>query len=86
MNFTFIAEPDPVNSAMRFCYHLPEPENVQFEIYNLKGKLVSRISDGWLPAGTHVVIWSTSDLSNGIYLVRFSVRDESIVHKVTLSA
>jgi hypothetical protein len=86
MDFIFIAERDPENSAMRFYYHLPEPENIQFEIYNLEGKLVSRIANGWLPAGTHAVIWSTGDLSNGIYLVRFGLRDESIVRKVTLSA
>jgi hypothetical protein len=84
MNFIFVAEPDPDNSNVRFYYYLPEPENIQFEIYSLKGKLVTRISNGWLPAGIHIVYWSTSHLSNGVYLIRFGVRDESIVQKVTL--
>jgi hypothetical protein len=85
MDFIFAAEPDPGNSIIRFYYYLPEPENVQFEIYNLKGKVVSRISNGWLSSGVHVVFWSTDNLANGIYLIRFSVRDESVVQKVTLS-
>ncbi len=86
MDFLFAAEPDPENSAVRFYYYLPKSENVQFEIFNLKGKLITRLSDGWLPAGTHAIFWSTSDLSNGIYLIKFNVRDESIVQKVTLTA
>jgi hypothetical protein len=85
MNFIFVAEPDPENSALRFYYFLPRPENVHFEIYDIQGKLVTRISNGWLAPGIHLVFWSTEDLSSGIYLVRFSVREESIVQKVTLS-
>jgi hypothetical protein len=85
MDFIFVAEPDLENSALRFYYYLPKPENVHFEIYDIKGRLVTKISKGWLAAGVHMVFWSTEDLSNDIYLIRFSVREESIIQKVTLS-
>jgi hypothetical protein len=86
MDFTFAAEPDPNNGTIRFYYYLPQSENVQFEVYNLKGKRVARINNGLLPAGIHTVFWSTAHLANGVYLLRFSIRNESIIQKVTLSA
>ncbi len=86
MNFLFVVEPDPENCAVRFHYYLPRPEDVQFEIYSLTGRRVARISDGWLPEGAHTVFWSTDHLDDGAYLIRFSVRDESIVQRVQLTA
>jgi hypothetical protein len=77
MDFIFIAAPDPENSLARFYYYLSGEENVQIDIYNLKGKLETRITDGWLPPEVHPVLWSTDDLDNEIYLLRFSVRDDS---------
>ncbi len=86
MDFIFAAEPDPNNGTIRFYYYLPRPENVLFEVYDLKGKRVARINNGQLPAGLHTVFWSTTHLANGVYLIRFNIRNESIVQKVTLSA
>jgi hypothetical protein len=86
MDFMFIAEPDPENSTLRFYYYLPRSENIHFEIYDFKGKLITRINNGWLAAGDYAVFWSTEKLLSGKYFVRFSVREESIVQKVTLSS
>jgi hypothetical protein len=86
MNLIFAAEPDCSSGFIRFYYLLNQPESIQFEILDLKGKRVARISKGVVPAGIHTVLWSTSHLPDGVYLFRFSIRKESIVQKVTLSA
>jgi hypothetical protein len=86
MDFLFVVEPDPENYAVNFHFYLPNPEYVQFEIFSLLGKRIAQISDGRLPAGAHSVLWSTAQLESDAYLVRFCVRDESIVQRIQLLA
>ncbi len=84
MYFVFATDPNPLNSAIRFYYYLPESEIIQFEVLSINGKCIAVLEEGRQPAGEHMVLWSTDYLADGIYLVRFCIGEESFVQNVSV--
>ncbi len=70
------AYPNPFSKEVNFSFHLDESSPVTLEVYDLTGRLVSRVASGKLGAGYHRLVWAApfSDPSNvgGIYFYRFN--------------
>jgi parallel beta-helix repeat protein len=64
------AYPNPFNPSTNIDYALPLQSDVSCTIYNLSGHEVKSYHFNQ-PAGNHNIIWNASDVSSGIYLVRF---------------
>ncbi len=67
--------PNPFHSKTAFKLALPQAGRVEMLIYDLAGREVTRLYDGELPAGYHLMHWNGhraagDKLSSGIYLVR----------------
>jgi flagellar hook assembly protein FlgD len=76
--------PNPTSGASTISYSLPAEENVQLAMYDLTGRVVARLVQGRVPAGSHTVLWDGIDLAGrrvppGIYQYRLwgSSLDES---------
>ena len=81
--------PNPFNCGTVLQFQLPTPQKIEFSIYSLLGKTVSKISQRFLPAGTHRVYWEAVDengqrLPSGVYFVVLSLSGRNIIHKVIL--
>lgn len=68
--------PNPFSKSTNIKFYLSEGQNVELEVYNIQGKLVSVLSDGFLPEGDHSFNWNGLNVSgqkidDGIYLIRF---------------
>lgn len=76
--------PNPFNASTSLNFDVPTESRVQITIYNVQGQEVARPVDSILPAGSHRVIYSASDLPTGMYLVKMSAADFNAVQKIVL--
>ncbi|MFH0991484.1 MAG: aryl-sulfate sulfotransferase [bacterium] len=66
--------PNPFNSSTTISFQLQVRSRIRLEIYNLTGQRVASFIDREVEAGTHKVIWRTSEAS-GIYFCHLEVTD-----------
>jgi hypothetical protein len=76
--------PNPFNPETTIRYHLPTDGLVNLTVYDIAGKLVSEMVDGWRHAGVHEVTFDASDLASGIYFYRIEAGDFNAVRKMVL--
>ena len=67
--------PNPFNPSTRISFALGKSETVSLRVYDVSGRLVTTLVDGYLPAGEHRVTWRGEDgdgaaVSSGIYFYR----------------
>ncbi|MDD3094905.1 MAG: metallophosphoesterase [Candidatus Neomarinimicrobiota bacterium] len=62
--------PNPFNPRLQIRIGLPADMHIRTEITDLQGRSVALLNKGWLPAGTHTLIWDAADFPSGIYLLR----------------
>jgi hypothetical protein len=77
------AGPNPSSGTTMLRFSLPTPANVRLNIYDTRGRLVRRLSDGFRGAGAHVVRWDGRDsrgqgVSAGIYFGRLMVTGQTL--------
>ena len=77
--------PNPFNPAANISYYLPEAAEIGIIIYDVQGKTVSVLADGWNNAGYHQVSFDGSGLSSGIYFSRLTSGDNTAVKKLILA-
>jgi hypothetical protein len=81
--------PNPFNPMTDIRYYLPESEHVNLEIFNMNGRKVRTLVDGYKEAGEHVVTWDAKNdsgdkVASGIYLYRLRAGDMEISKKMSL--
>jgi M6 family metalloprotease-like protein len=81
--------PNPFNPTTSIAFYLPERLRVQLEVFDVSGRLVSRLSDGVFEAGPHRVEWNGTDangtrVSSGVYVYRLTAGHRSISKKMIL--
>ncbi len=61
--------PNPADVETRIRFDLPEPGVVRVGVFDVLGRAVARISDGWHASGPHSMTLDTSGLATGMYFV-----------------
>jgi hypothetical protein len=82
--------PNPFNPRTHFNYILADPGIIQLEIYDVLGKLIYTIHDGYQREGSHNVLWTGVDQNNnpapsGIYFFRLETGSNTITKKMVLA-
>ena len=67
-----------------YSYTMPEDGMVQVAIYDISGRMVSELVNGYQSAGSYPVVWDAQELSSGVYMVNMISGDYSTVQKVML--
>jgi hypothetical protein len=67
--------PNPFFSSTRIGFTVPRSGPVQLAVYDVAGRRVAELVDGFLEAGPHAAIWDGTDATgrrtaSGVYLVR----------------
>ncbi|RJP81227.1 MAG: T9SS C-terminal target domain-containing protein [Candidatus Zixiibacteriota bacterium] len=62
--------PNPFNEAVRVQYTLPAPGPAGLELYDLSGRRVAVLAEGWQAAGFHALEFHPQGLASGIYFLR----------------
>jgi len=57
---------------------------VKLSIYDIQGRLLATLVDGFRNAGIHEVTFGASDLSSGIYFAQIEAGNRSAIQKLML--
>jgi len=78
------AYPNPFNATLTIGYQLPQEGMVSVAIFDLSGRLVSRLVEQNRQAGRHTVTWRANEIPSGLYIVRMSAGEFIAYRKVQL--
>ena len=78
------AFPNPFNSLTNISYGLPESVKLRIQIYDISGRLIENLYNGFQTGGHHVINWDSENASTGIYLVLMEADDFRSVIKIML--
>ncbi|MCL4704400.1 T9SS type A sorting domain-containing protein [bacterium] len=76
--------PNPFNPSTTIRFDLPQREQVKLAVYNTMGELVQILTEGSLPAGTHIFTFEAAGLASGVYLYRLQAGAFSETRKLLL--
>jgi hypothetical protein len=78
------AYPNPFNRSLTIEFNLAAPADVRLLTYDLSGRTVATLIDGYLPAGGRTLVWQPYNLPGGIYLLRLEtpsgIRQQKVVY------
>ena len=66
------AYPNPFNPEANLTFALKEAGYTTLVVYNIEGKEIARLADGWYAPGLHEVTFDGSQFSSGVYFARLS--------------
>ncbi|MDR9415071.1 MAG: phosphodiester glycosidase family protein [Gracilimonas sp.] len=69
--------PNPFNPQTNIQYQLPKAGNIQLEIYDITGRLVTTLFDGKRAAGTFQHQWNAINESSGLYFIKLNYTTEN---------
>lgn len=76
--------PNPFNPMTVIGFNLPEDSRVKLTVYDISGRLVATVIDGYRQAGSHEVNFDGSRLASGMYIYRLTAGDWSANGKMVL--
>jgi hypothetical protein len=76
--------PNPFNPTSTIRFALPEPSEVQLEVYSILGQRIAVLSTGLKPAGYHTVQLDASRWASGTYIYRLRAGDRVFTKKLLL--
>ena len=76
--------PNPFNSSTVIQFALPRGGEASLVVYDLLGRLVAVLANGFLEGGNHTLNWQAENLPSGMYLVRLKSGSQSVVQKIVL--
>jgi hypothetical protein len=82
-------QPNPFNPSTTIFYSLPERNDVNLTIYNLKGQVVKTLVAASMEKGSHSVIWNGLDnngniTASGIYYYKLKWMGREMMRKMVL--
>ncbi|TKJ41751.1 hypothetical protein CEE37_04060 [candidate division LCP-89 bacterium B3_LCP] len=72
------------NGSLKITYELPYAGNVSLVLYNVRGREVVKLSDGWSSIGNHIALFNIADLPSGVYFARMQTDDLKQTQKILL--
>jgi hypothetical protein len=77
--------PNPMREKGSIAFSLTQHANVRIDLYDVKGELVKNLVDSRFVEGNYSYDLNTSDLTNGVYLIRMIANDQVYTQKVTVN-
>jgi hypothetical protein len=79
--------PNPAVDGATIAYSLPAAARVRLEVFDVTGRRLAVLADGFVSGGRHDVHWglrtdSGSRIGPGVYLYRLHTADATLVHRM----
>ena len=74
--------PNPFNPSANIVYALPEHTHVKVTVYDIRGRTIEILANGYETAGYHTIRWNASSFASGVYFIEMRSRDFHNVKKV----
>jgi len=81
----FVVFPNPASDKVEIKYNLTEWSHVNIALYNLNGQLIRKLSTIDRDKGIYSEYFNLTNLTNGIYLVRFTTLNQSKTFKLVIN-
>lgn len=78
------AFPNPFNPTTTLSFSVAHDADVQLNVFDVNGRLVSKVVQGKFTAGQHIVNWSCAECASGIYFVTMNAGTFSASQKLLL--
>ena len=76
--------PNPFNPTTTVKFGLPEDAEVTLRIYDLNGRMIDELTQGYKTAGYHSFQWNADNLASGVYFVNLISKDFVSTQKLML--
>jgi hypothetical protein len=76
--------PNPFNPVTQISFALPVAGNVNLVVFDILGREIATLVNGFTKAGTHSVEFNASNLASGVYLYRINAGDYVETKKMML--
>ena len=77
--------PNPFNPLTTISFSLPAAGAVDLAIFNVNGREVAHLVDGWREAGSQEVTFDASGLASGVYFCKLAANGQSAMTKLILT-
>ncbi|MFH1052517.1 MAG: T9SS type A sorting domain-containing protein [bacterium] len=89
LDYSLKCYPNPAETSTNISYVAPKKERVDVSIWDLDGKLVKEIANSILNPGYYLYSWDLTNnqrqiVQSGIYLIKFTTNNKSIVAKLNV--
>jgi len=78
------AYPNPFNPTTTLSFDLPQASRVTLQVYDISGRLVNTLVNGYRQAGFHHVTFDAAGLASGVYLYRMEAGEFIATGKMVL--
>ena len=76
--------PNPFNPSTTIRFDVPTRSFVSIKIFDLLGREIETLTNGYRDIGTYAIKWNPEQLPNGPYFYRLTAGNFSTVHKMML--
>ena len=81
--------PNPFNPVTNISFSLPQEQDIELTVYNMKGQRVCQLVKGHYLSGEHSVTWDGSNdagkaVASGLYLYKLKTSDQIISKKMLM--
>ncbi len=81
--------PNPFNPETRLTFSLPQEQEIELTVYNLKGQKVRTLYTGITSSGEQSVVWNGKDdngkpVGSGLYFYKLKTKDNVLTKKMLL--
>ena len=82
--------PNPFNPTTKINYFLSKPSKIEVLIFDVNGKEIFKLYDGYQKAGKHNLSWSGESFNyktvpSGVYFIRMKTKNNSKIRKMVLT-
>ncbi|MDQ7065446.1 MAG: T9SS type A sorting domain-containing protein [candidate division KSB1 bacterium] len=74
--------PNPFNGSTVIRFSLPVGKHVRLAVYDILGREVAELADGYRKAGQHRVVFNAASLTTGLYLYRLHVGNQTLTRRM----
>ena len=78
------AQPNPFASQTRLTFTLAAADEVRLAVYDVRGREVAVLVDGWTAAGTHEAVFDAAGLPSGVYVYRLQAGERMGTGRLTV--
>ncbi len=76
--------PNPFNASTALSFKMQAASNVKLAVYDVSGREVSVLVEGYHNAGTHRTVWDASTVSSGVYFAKLTAPGSTQTQKLLL--
>ena len=82
--FLYQNYPNPFNPSTKIKFEIPVDESVSLKLFDVTGKEVGELINGFKKAGTYSIPWDASRYSSGVYFYKLEAGDFITVKRMVL--